>query len=318
MTTTVLKHLTFGGFTVKDADKGEIEAKVATLEVVDKDGDIIRKSALPKAATVAMSAWGHDAVFGARPAGSGKLKTEGRHLVFDGRAFLTTWNGKETFETLKQYPEAEWSFGFRITGWEDPDEDERKAGAWRVITKMEAFEVSPVLIGAGLGTGTSSLKSESATLSQELSAAIHAEVRLALKTALSADAGFEMGARVKVKAGRAHDAMTAEKTGTVAEVSTPALGITFDGMEGTHRWYVADELESADADDGEDHPMKMDAETARLAAEQQAAAAAALEAVRLEADMKTKAEEETKAQQRIADTAQREFERFKRTMARVA
>jgi hypothetical protein len=186
MTATVLKHLTFGGFTVKDADKGEIEAKVATLEVIDKDGDIIRKSALPKAATVAMSAWGHDAVWGARPAGSGKLRTEGKHLVFDGRAFLTTWNGKETFETLKQYPEAEWSFGFRITGWEEPTDDERKQGAWRVITKMEAFEVSPVLIGAGLETGTRSLKSESATVSQELSAAIRAEVRLALAEAKQA------------------------------------------------------------------------------------------------------------------------------------
>jgi hypothetical protein len=186
MTATVLKHLTFGGFTVKNAEKGEIEAKVATLGVIDKDGDIIRKSALPKTASVAMSAWGHDAVWGARPAGSGKLKTEGNHLVFDGRAFLTTWNGKETFETLKQYPEAEWSFGFRITGWEDPTEDERKAGAWRVITKMEAFEVSPVLIGAGVGTGTSSLKSESVTLTQELSAAIRAEVRLALAEAKQA------------------------------------------------------------------------------------------------------------------------------------
>jgi hypothetical protein len=133
-----------------------------------------------------MSAWGHDAVWGARPAGSGKLKTEGKHLVFEGRAFLTTWNGKETFETLKQYPEAEWSFGFRITGWEEPNDEERKAGAWRVITKMEAFEVSPVLIGAGLETGTRSLKSESA-LDDGMKAAIHAEVRLAMAAVKRAD-----------------------------------------------------------------------------------------------------------------------------------
>jgi phage head maturation protease len=264
MTTTVLKHLTFGGFTVKDADKGEIEAKVATLEVVDKDGDIIRKSALPKAATVAMSAWGHDSVFGARPAGSGKLKTEGRHLVFDGRAFLTTWAGKETFETLKQYPEAEWSFGFRITGWEDPDEDERKAGAWRVITKMEAFEVSPVLIGAGLDTGTRALKSESATLSPELSAAIRAEVRSVM---------------AELKAAEEPAVEIVPEPEVVVEPEPPAATVTDPDPE---------------------------LEAARLAVEQAAA------------DAKATVEAETKAQQRIADTAQREFERFKRTMARVA
>jgi hypothetical protein len=157
----LLKSITFGGFEIKDAEKGEIAAKVATLGVVDKDRDIIRKSALPKAAKVAMSSWGHDAVFGARPAGSGKLKTVGNDLVFEGRAFLKTWNGRETFETLKEFPEAEWSFGFHITEWDDPSDEERKAGAVRIITKMEAFEVSPVLLGAGIGTGTTSIKAAS-------------------------------------------------------------------------------------------------------------------------------------------------------------
>ncbi|MBY0274727.1 HK97 family phage prohead protease [Candidatus Binatia bacterium] len=54
------------------------------------------------------------------------------------------------------------------------------------------------------------------------------------------------GDRVKVKAGKEHDAMTKGAAGEVVEVSTSALGIKFDGMDGVHRWYVESELEAAD------------------------------------------------------------------------
>ena len=54
---------------------------------------------------------------------------------------------------------------------------------------------------------------------------------------------MKVGDRVKVKAGKEHDSMTKGKTGTVQEVSTPALGIKFDGMQEMHKWYVEDELE---------------------------------------------------------------------------
>lgn len=54
------------------------------------------------------------------------------------------------------------------------------------------------------------------------------------------------GDRVKVKAGKEHDDMTKGATGKVVEVSTAALAIKFDDMDGVHRWYVESELESAD------------------------------------------------------------------------
>lgn len=158
-TSTDVAQKAFRGFAIKDADRGEIEAVVATLNVVDKDGDIIRKGALGGSAAVTMSAWGHDAIFGATPAGKGTLVEEKSQLRFAGRVFLSTTNGRETFEVLKEMGEdQEWSFGFRVTGWEVPSDEEKKAGAWRVITKMEAFEVSPVLVGAGVNTRTTSIK----------------------------------------------------------------------------------------------------------------------------------------------------------------
>lgn len=159
METKALK--TFRGLTVKDADKGEVEADVCTVGVVDKDGDIVRAGSLGGKASVIMSEWGHDAMYGNRPAGKGTLVESNGRLRFKGRVFLNTTGGRETFEVLKEMGEdQEWSFGFRVTGWEDPSEEEKKSGAWRVITKMDAFEVSPVLIGAGVNTGTTRLKAQ--------------------------------------------------------------------------------------------------------------------------------------------------------------
>ncbi len=54
-----------------------------------------------------------------------------------------------------------------------------------------------------------------------------------------------VGDRVKVKAGKEHDEMTKGKTGTIVEISTPALGVKFDGMTATHKWYADDEVDNA-------------------------------------------------------------------------
>jgi hypothetical protein len=156
---TTLALKSFCTFEVKDAEKGEVEAIVATLDVVDKDEDIIRSDAIADGSKVTMSSYGHDAVWGARPAGKGKLHIEGNKVVFKGRLFLATTDGRDTFECLKEMGgDQEWSFGFRILGAEVPSDDERKQGARRILTKLEAFEVSPVIIGAGVGTRTVGVK----------------------------------------------------------------------------------------------------------------------------------------------------------------
>ncbi len=63
---------------------------------------------------------------------------------------------------------------------------------------------------------------------------------------LSVSVDGRVGERVTVKPGDAHDEMTAGKTGTIVEIGTPALGIKFDDMDEIHRWYTAEELESAE------------------------------------------------------------------------
>lgn len=157
MTQPIMKGL--GAFEIKDAEKGEVEAVVATLGVIDRDGDIITRTAIADGAKVKMSSYGHDAMFGAIPVGKGALAIDGDRVVFRGKVFLGTARGRETFDVLKEMgADQEWSFGFRVLGSETPSEEDRKRGAYQVLTKLGAFEVSPVMIGAGVGTRTLGVK----------------------------------------------------------------------------------------------------------------------------------------------------------------
>ena len=56
---------------------------------------------------------------------------------------------------------------------------------------------------------------------------------------------YRVGDRVQVKAGKEHDSMTKDKKGTIVEITTPALGIKFDGMSMVHKWYTDDEVKPA-------------------------------------------------------------------------
>jgi len=151
-------------FEIKNEEKGEIEAVVATLDVVDLDHDIIRPSAIPDGAKVKLSDYGHSVAFGTPPVGKGILRTKGKKVVFEGHYFMTTTRGEEAFRTIKEIgsEDQEWSFGFMVNGAEIPEEEDRKKGAWRILTKLDSFEVSPVIRGAGIGTRTVSVKAAGA------------------------------------------------------------------------------------------------------------------------------------------------------------
>jgi hypothetical protein len=154
------------GVEIKDAEKGEVEAIIATFGVIDKDFDVILDTAIPDGSKVKMSSYGHDLMGGlfgggGSPVGKGALFAEENKAIFRGKLFLQTQGGRETFEILKEMgKDQEWSFGFRVMGSELPDEDWRKRGARRILTKLDCFEVSPVLRGAGVGTRTLAVKEE--------------------------------------------------------------------------------------------------------------------------------------------------------------
>lgn len=53
---------------------------------------------------------------------------------------------------------------------------------------------------------------------------------------------YSVGDRVQIKNGKEHDPMSKGKQGTIVQVTTPALGISFDGSVKIHKWYVDEEL----------------------------------------------------------------------------
>jgi hypothetical protein len=151
----------FGPFEIKSEDKGEVVAVVATLGVVDKDGDVIMPGAFGAGAKVKLSGYGHDVITeGKAPVGKGVITEEGDRAVFRGQFFMSTSRGREAFHTTKELgAEGEWSFGFPKSVKTGEMSDEWKAkGAKRIIKGLQAIEASPVFVGAGWGTGTLSAK----------------------------------------------------------------------------------------------------------------------------------------------------------------
>jgi hypothetical protein len=158
-----LEMKSFGPFEIKSEDRGEVVAIVATLGVVDKDGDVIERGAFPPGGSnVKLSGYNHDVIVGgAAPVGKGVVTEEGDHAIFRGKFFMSTERGREAFHTTKELgAEGEWSFGFprAVKAGEMTDEWKSK-GAKRIIKGLVPIEASPVFVGAGWGTGTLLTKS---------------------------------------------------------------------------------------------------------------------------------------------------------------
>lgn len=157
-----LETKSFGALEIKDAAQGEVVAVVATLGVVDHDGDVLLPGSFPASSPVKMSAYGHSTVWGEPPAGKGTIAVEGDKAIFRGKFFMSTELGREAFHTTKELgSEGEWSFGFpREVKTEELTTEWRAKGARRLIAKLMPIEASPVFRGAGVGTGTVSAKAK--------------------------------------------------------------------------------------------------------------------------------------------------------------
>jgi hypothetical protein len=138
-----------------------VEAVLATLGVIDLDGDILTRSAFPNGAEIMLSDFGHSVVLAnALPVGRGRIYTEGDKLMLRGEYFDTE-RAVEAYETVKALGSlVEWSPTFRVMpdGRERPTEAMQKRGARMVITKAHPREASPVWMGAGVGTRTTAVK----------------------------------------------------------------------------------------------------------------------------------------------------------------
>lgn len=158
---SVIETKTIDGFEIKDADRGEVVAIVSTLDVVDRDGDVILKGAIKDGSIVKLSAYEHDVITeGKPPVGRGIVTIEGNRAILKSRYFMTTERGRDAFNTVREMgAESEWSIGFAKRVKTAPMTNEwKERGARRLIAGLELWEVSPVFMGANGQTSTISAK----------------------------------------------------------------------------------------------------------------------------------------------------------------
>lgn len=136
------------------------ELVVATIGIEDKDGDIFMPGSVGEQ-QVLLGAWGHTISRGTPAVGKALVREEGDLVLAS-----VEWNARmptalENWESIKFAPElVEVSMGMIPVKWN-----------WgtnyvRELYETKWFEVSPVMMGAGVGTGVLSVKEAKAALSR--------------------------------------------------------------------------------------------------------------------------------------------------------
>lgn len=213
--------------------EGEVMAEVATLEVIDKDRDVTLPGFFGKQNTRIVSA--HD--WSQIMLGKGVVEEQGTKAVFAGRLNLDDptaeqLHSKLRFDMEHPPPMIEWSYGFSIK------QGGARVGEWkgeqvRFLQPLaggepgaDVHEVSPVLIGAGEGTGTLAVKDARLRFADELRWVMaQAEAALARAEAIKAlrtDEGKELGGQSLELLGQVADSLS-KLTTVVTELSGTAV-----------------------------------------------------------------------------------------------
>ena len=148
-----------------DGAEGEFVAQIATLNVIDHDGDVTLPGAFPEGKELLVSAYQHGSWSGALPVGEAVIHENGAAVVATGIFNLKTSTGRDTYEAVKFTGNLqEWSYGFSVLGRGSDEEmaswAQAHGGAMpqRIIKKNDPYELSPVLLGAGINTQTLGIK----------------------------------------------------------------------------------------------------------------------------------------------------------------
>lgn len=141
-------------FSLKALDeKGSGSAVVATLDVVDRDGDVIRPGAFGSQHVAVLPAHDSRVV----PLGKAVLSEKGNEAIAAFTLNQEIQSGKDWTSHLKRdleqgEPIQQWSFRFDVL--------KESFGAFgdnpkvRFLEELKVWEVSPVLVGAGVNTRT--------------------------------------------------------------------------------------------------------------------------------------------------------------------
>lgn len=139
---------------LKLSEDGSITLAFCQIGVIDKGCDVAMPGSIPTK-DVPMSAYGHTSWDGALPPGRGTIRESGQWGVFEGKFFLDTTAGRDTFHTVKALADLqEWSYGYTA----ETRLGQQDGVDVRFLDKQDIFEVSPVLRGMGQGTHVMSIK----------------------------------------------------------------------------------------------------------------------------------------------------------------
>ncbi len=168
----VEENMNHKSFYVKQLEgDGTGSAVFATLNVVDKDGDVTLPGAFGKQTAVVVPT--HD--WSSVPLGKGTTREAGDEAIVDFKLNLDSPTAKEWHSALKfdldEGPrKQEWSYGFDIL---EESRGEFKGEQVRFLKSLRIHEVSPVLVGAGVNTRTLSMKEKGIKLSDQFQQVEH-------------------------------------------------------------------------------------------------------------------------------------------------
>ncbi len=156
-------------------------AVIATLDEIDKDGDVILTGAFGEQTVKVVPAhdWMHV------PLGKAVIRESGNEAVAEFALNLDIQAAKDWHSSLKQDladPPSiqEWSFGFTVKDQEMGQFDGQDV---RFLKELDVHEISPVMLGAGVNTRTLAIKSGEDRPSMKLADQI-ADVLLEVKVVI--------------------------------------------------------------------------------------------------------------------------------------
>ena len=137
-----------------DGEPGEFSAVFATLNVIDKDGDVTLPGAFGEQ-KVLVEPWNHN--YTAPPVGKGLIHEVADEAIVDGKFFLDTAGGAEHYAVVKEVgDQQEWSYTFNVL---DAERGTFEGEPVIFLKRLDVVGVSPVTRGAGIGTRTTAVKS---------------------------------------------------------------------------------------------------------------------------------------------------------------
>ena len=142
-----------------DSRLGQIQFVVATLDAVDKQGDVFLPGSVGRQ-DVLISQFQHAIWMGAVPIGKGVVYEQGGQVLCDAQLNMELSQAREVWSAIAFAPELiEASIGFQPTkyGW-----GERDGQRVCLFEKTHFWEASPVIVGAGVDTGVNHIKAAGA------------------------------------------------------------------------------------------------------------------------------------------------------------